>query len=96
MSQHTPDAWIERNLDDPHDPYFRGGPPDPDEIFCEECPKCGEACNPDEMGNDGLCVNCTGTRLQRIKERLIMSRAWRILVSNPCAFVRLMLNKARR
>ena len=25
MSQHTPDSWIERNEDDPHDPYFRGG-----------------------------------------------------------------------
>lgn len=59
MSQITPDAWIERNEDDPHDPYFRGGEPDP--IFTEPCAKCGEPSNPDESClEDGsyFCTNC--------------------------------------
>ncbi len=51
-----------------------------DEIFCEECPKCEHAMNPDEKGSDGLCVNCTvdnvGYRLisefERLAQRQLM------------------------
>jgi hypothetical protein len=29
-----------------------------DEIFCAECPLCGDAANPDECDAQGRCPNC--------------------------------------
>lgn len=34
---HVPDAWIERNEDDPGDPYFRGG--EPEEVEQDDDPR---------------------------------------------------------
>lgn len=67
MSQHTPDAWIERNEDDLHDPYFSGG--EPDFIFTEPCAKCGKPSNPDESNlEDGnwYCTNCIDKLLKSL------------------------------
>lgn len=43
-----PDSWIEREQQS-----------DPDYWDYPECPKCHKAMNPEEMGSDKLCVNCT-------------------------------------
>lgn len=44
MRNETPDAWIERNQDDPSDPYFTGGGvPD----LCPVCNKVDCNCPPD-------------------------------------------------
>lgn len=51
MSRHTPDAWIERNADDPDDIYAEHGEPE-DDYRCSACD------NHMDRGDRELCDGC--------------------------------------